>query len=72
MILALISFMRDNFKAEYGDSAYMVLICHCIVIVICIFADVLKKKIEDSNFKWKGVEITEEDKSKIPEKRKKD
>lgn len=64
LILALVNFMRDNFKAQYDENADMVLFAHLIVVVICIFADVIKKKIDTSNIEVGSVRITDEDKTK--------
>jgi hypothetical protein len=61
LILLCTSMFRDNFKSEYGDKAWIIWIAHLIGIVICIFADVIKARINNSNFKVSkdGVEITQ-------------
>jgi hypothetical protein len=64
MILTLVSFMRDDFKSQYEDNADVVFIVHCIVIVVCVFADCIKKKIDTSSIKVGNVEIKEEEKTR--------
>jgi hypothetical protein len=47
LIIMIISLMRDKFQVEYGiEKSFWVLIAHLAVIIVCIFADTIKKKFE--------------------------
>jgi hypothetical protein len=58
MVILLITMVRDNFKIEYEDKAWVIWALHLLGITICVFADVLKKRIDNSNFKVGNVEVT--------------
>jgi uncharacterized membrane protein YoaT (DUF817 family) len=62
LIMLIVSMTMDNFKSEYGDKAYVIWTLHLVGMVICVFADVLKKRLDNSNFKVTrdGVEVTRE------------
>lgn len=64
LVILIISLFRDNFKSEYDDKAWIIWIAHLLGIIICVFCDVLKQRLNNSNFKVSkdGVEITKNDK----------
>ncbi|GMO29511.1 MAG: hypothetical protein Ta2B_10500 [Termitinemataceae bacterium] len=50
MLYTLFSLYRDNFKREFDDKAWIVMIAHICVLVLCCFAEVIRKRIEFSTF----------------------
>ncbi|GMO63769.1 MAG: hypothetical protein Ta2A_11150 [Treponemataceae bacterium] len=59
-IFFMFSLFRDNFRTEFGENAYKVWMVHAAVLVICIFAGVIKKRVvtSDITIKRNGTEVS--------------